>query len=170
MNNNLYTMSYTLDTTEMPHRFLIDGEKLRSMRTKYNISFTEFCLRSTLSTRTLAGIEKSAWKLVTETTLLKLLEGFNQLRNRRRRKQLSAYHISEYMYTRGNHYLPIDPVGHTRVTVYLNNSIHWWVMKYAEVRHISKNQAISELLKEKFSLFEEHTKRVKMVPMIQLLG
>jgi len=135
--------------------YLISGQAMKSMRQKLKIGFNDFCFRASISSHTLARIEKQEGTIIKSATMERILIGFNICR-RGLRKNLVIPEQLVFGKYRTYHREFVDcNIVPRRATIYLNASLTIWINTYAKQNNITKNKAITEILKNYFGIDEE---------------
>lgn len=128
--------------------YLISGTTVKTLRKRLKIGFNAFCFKASMSTRTLAYIERSESIIIKAETMRSLMIAFNLTRNGRRSRPVVQKAFTLWAYTKHSPQLFGATVKPKKITVYLNRETRQWIQAYAFRNGVSENQAIVEATRE----------------------
>lgn len=135
--------------------YLISGQAMKRMRQKLKIGFNDFCFRASISSHTLAGIEKQEGAIIKSSTMNRILVGFNLCRRGIRKTLVTPEQLVFGKYRTYHREFVDSTIIPRRTTIYLNASLNIWISTYAKQNNVTKNRAITEILKNYFGIEEE---------------
>lgn len=134
----------TITNEEDIKSYLISGTAVKLLRKRLKIGFNAFCFKASMSTRTLAYIERSESIIIKAATMRSLMIAFNLTRNGRRSRPVIQKAFALWAYTKYSPQLFGSTVKPKKITVYLNRETRQWIQAYALRNWVSENQAIVE--------------------------
>ncbi len=135
--------------------YLISGQAVKRIRQKLKIWFNDFCFRASISSHTLACIEKQEGTIIKASTMGRILVGFNLCRRGIRKTPITTEQLSFGKYRTYQNVYVDSAITPRRTTIYLNASLNIWLSTYAKQNNVTKNKAVTEILKNYFGIEEE---------------